>query len=318
MTSIVFMGTPQFSAVVLEGLIKDHYDILAVVTQPDRYTGRKHKLTASPVKQVALQNNLKVLQPEKITGSPELKEIINLAPDLIITAAFGQFLPTKLIQSAKIGAINVHGSLLPKYRGGAPVQYAIMQGEKKTGVTVMYMIKKMDAGDMLTQAELPITKSDDTGTIFEKMSLLGRDLLLQTIPQLIAGEIQAKPQNEAEVTFSPIITPEQEKLNLKQTAQELDWKIRALRPAPGAYFQNFKQKRTKLWQITPLEEQTSLEAGKVVDVNKHQLKIAAAKGTVYQVDVLQPAGKPKIQITDYLNGVGQGIKFGQQVIKDDK
>ncbi|GAJ25276.1 methionyl-tRNA formyltransferase [Liquorilactobacillus sucicola DSM 21376 = JCM 15457] len=318
MTSIVFMGTPKFAAVILEGLIKNDYDIKAVVTQPDRHTGRKHKLTASPVKQVALANEIKVLQPEKISGSSELEQIIALAPDLIVTAAFGQFLPDKLIKATKIGAINVHGSLLPKYRGGAPVQYAIMNGEEKTGVTIIYMIKKMDAGDMLAQAELPITETDDTGTIFEKMSVLGRDLLLKTIPRLIAGKIQAQLQNEAEVTFSPIISPEQEELFLNQTAQELDWKIRALRPTPGAYFKKFNGKRTKLWQITPLEEKTELEPGFVVAISKHQLKIAAAKGSVYQIDSLQPAGKPRMKITDYLNGVGQNIKLGQKVIENDK
>ncbi|WP_311407163.1 methionyl-tRNA formyltransferase [Liquorilactobacillus uvarum] len=318
MTSVVFMGTPEFAAVILKGLIKNNYHIKAVVTQPDRYTGRKHKLTASPVKQVALENKIKVLQPEKIAGSTELEQVVALAPDLIVTAAFGQFLPNKLIEAAKVGAINVHGSLLPKYRGGAPVQYAIMNGEKKTGVTIIFMIKKMDAGNMLAQAELPITKTDDTGTIFEKMSILGRDLLLKTIPNLIADKIQAKPQNDADVTFSPIITPEQEELHLNQKAQELDWKIRALRPAPGAYFKMFNGKRTKLWQITPLEEKTALEAGCVVAVDKHQLKIAAAEGTVYQVDTIQPAGKPRMKVTDYLNGVGQNIQLGQKVIENDK
>ena len=137
MTSVVFMGTPQFAAPILEGLVTNGYDVKAVVTQPDRYTGRKRVLTASPVKEMALKHGIKVLQPEKIAGSPEMQEIIELQPDLIVTAAFGQFLPTKLIQAAKIGAINVHGSLLPKYRGGAPVQYAIMNGDDKTGVTII-------------------------------------------------------------------------------------------------------------------------------------------------------------------------------------
>ncbi len=151
MTSVVFMGTPQFAAPILEGLVTNGYDVKAVVTQPDRYTGRKRVLTALPVKEMALKHGIKVLQPEKISGSPEMQEIIELQPDLIVTAAFGQFLPTKLIQAAKIGAINVHGSLLPKYRGGAPVQYAIMNGDDKTGVTIIYMVKQMDAGAMLAQ-----------------------------------------------------------------------------------------------------------------------------------------------------------------------
>ena len=302
MTSVVFMGTPQFAAPILEGLVTNGYDVKAVVTQPDRYTGRKRVLTASPVKEMALKHGIKVLQPEKISGSPEMQEIIDLHPDLIITAAFGQFLPTKLIQAAKIGAINVHGSLLPKYRGGAPVQYAIMNGDDKTGVTIIYMVKQMDAGAMLAQKEMPIGPKDDTASIFEKMSILGRDTLLEMLPQLIAGEIK----------------PAEESLSLDLTAKELDWKIRALRPAPGAYFADLKGKRTKLWEIEPLTQTTEFEAGTVVEVSKHELILAAAENTTYSVKILQPAGKPKLKITDYLNGVGQGLKVGQKVISDGK
>ncbi|MCC7665626.1 MAG: methionyl-tRNA formyltransferase [Liquorilactobacillus satsumensis] len=317
MTSVVFMGTPQFAATILEGLVEADYDIKAVVTQPDRLTGRKRVLTHPPVKAVALKHGIRVLQPQKISGSPEMAAVIELAPDLIITAAFGQFLPDALIAAAKVGAVNVHGSLLPKYRGGAPVQYAIMNGDSLTGVTLIYMVKKMDAGAMLAQAKLPIGATDDTGTIFAKMSVLGRTLLLETLPKLLQGEIEAVPQAEDQVTFSPVIRPEQETLSLQQTAVELDWKIRALRPQPGAYFKQFLGKRTKLWQIKPLTEKTTLAAGFVVEVDKKHLKVAAAKGTVYQLEVLQPAGKPKMNISAYLNGQGQGIKAGQRIIKDE-
>lgn len=318
MTSVVFMGTPQFAAPILEGLVTNGYDVKAVVTQPDRYTGRKRVLTASPVKEMALKHGIKVLQPEKISGSPEMQEIIELQPDLIVTAAFGQFLPTKLIQAAKIGAINVHGSLLPKYRGGAPVQYAIMNGDDKTGVTIIYMVKQMDAGAMLAQKEMPIGPKDDTASIFEKMSLLGRDTLLEMLPHLIAGEIKPVEQDESKVVFSPTIKPAEESLSLELTAKELDWKIRALRPAPGAYFADLKGKRTKLWEIEPLAQTTEFEAGTVVEVSKHELILAAAENTTYSVKILQPAGKPKLKITDYLNGVGQGLKVGKKVISDGK
>lgn len=317
MTSVVFMGTPQFAATILEGLVEADYDVKAVVTQPDRLTGRKRVLTHPPVKAVALKHGIRVLQPQKISGSPEMAAVIELAPDLIITAAFGQFLPDALIAAAKVGAVNVHGSLLPKYRGGAPVQYAIMNGDSLTGVTLIYMVKKMDAGAMLAQAKLPIGATDDTGTIFAKMSVLGRTLLLETLPKLLQGEIEAVPQAEDQVTFSPVIRPEQETLSLQQTAVELDWKIRALRPQPGAYFKQFLGKRTKLWQIKPLTEKTTLAAGFVVEVDKKHLKVAAAKGTVYQLEVLQPAGKPKMNISAYLNGQGQGIKAGQRIITDE-
>lgn len=315
MTSVVFMGTPAFAAPILEGLIQTNdYEVLAVVTQPDRPVGRKRILTPSPVKEVALKHGIEVLQPQKLSGSEEMQRVISLAPDLIVTAAFGQFLPTKLIAAAKVGAVNVHGSLLPKYRGGAPVQYAIMNGDQETGVTIIYMVKKMDAGDMLAQAKLPIGPHDDTGSIFAKMSILGRDTLLATLPKLVAGELVAQKQDESQVVFSPTIKPEEEKLSLTLSAKQIDWKVRALRPAPGAYFENFNGKRTKLWDVTPLAETTSLPAGAVVAVTKHELKLAAADGSVYQVNELQPAGKPRMQVTAYLNGVGQGLSEGQVII----
>ena len=315
MTSVVFMGTPAFAAPILEGLIQTNdYEVLAVVTQPDRPVGRKRILTPSPVKEVALKHGIEVLQPQKLSGSEEMQRVISLAPDLIVTAAFGQFLPTKLIAAAKVGAVNVHGSLLPKYRGGAPVQYAIMNGDQETGVTIIYMVKKMDAGDMLAQAKLPIGPHDDTGSIFAKMSILGRDTLLATLPKLVAGELVAQKQDESQVVFSPTIKPEEEKLSVTLNAKQIDWKVRALRPAPGAYFENFNGKRTKLWDVTPLAETTSLPAGAVVAVTKHELKLAAADGSVYQVNELQPAGKPRMQVTAYLNGVGQGLREGQVII----
>lgn len=315
MTSVVFMGTPAFAAPILEGLIQTNdYEVLAVVTQPDRPFGRKRILTPSPVKEVALKHGIEVLQPQKLSGSEEMQRVISLAPDLIVTAAFGQFLPTKLIAAAKVGAVNVHGSLLPKYRGGAPVQYAIMNGDQETGVTIIYMVKKMDAGDMLAQAKLPIGPHDDTGSIFAKMSILGRDTLLATLPKLVAGELVAQKQDESQVVFSPTIKPEEEKLSLTLNAKQIDWKVRALRPAPGAYFENFNGKRTKLWNVTPLAETTGLPAGAVVAVTKHELKLAAADGSVYQVNELQPAGKPRMQVTAYLNGVGQGLREGQVII----
>ena len=213
MTKIVFMGTPAFSVPILESLIEAGYDVAAVVTQPDRPVGRKKIITPTPVKEAALKHNLLVLQPEKISGSPEMEKIKELAPDLLITAAFGQFLPEKLLQVPKLGAINVHASLLPKYRGGAPVHYAIMEGEAETGVTIMEMIKKMDAGGIFSQRKIAITKQDDVGTMFEKLSQVGKELLLETLPKIISGELKPTPQNEEEATFSPNISREQEAID---------------------------------------------------------------------------------------------------------
>lgn len=313
MTSIVFMGTPEFSAPILESLIENGYDVKAVMTQPDRMVGRKRVLTQSPVKQVAVKHGIKVLQPEKLSGSDEMAEVIAMKPDFLVTAAFGQFLPTKLLAAAQIGAINVHGSLLPKYRGGAPIQYAIMNGEQETGITIIYMVKQMDAGNIISRRAIKIEDNDDSGSMFEKLSLLGKELLLEALPKLVNGTSESIPQNEDEVTFSPTIKPEEEALDFIKTAKEIDWKIRSLRPVPGAYT-ILKGKRTKFWDVTVLDEKTELAAGQVVEVAKKLLKIACGNGTVLAVNELQPNGKSKQTIVDYLNGSGQGIKEGQQVI----
>ncbi|KRN49615.1 methionyl-tRNA formyltransferase [Pediococcus damnosus] len=309
------MGTPQFAAPILKSLVQDaNYDVVAVVTQPDRRTGRKHKMTMSPVKQVAVENDIPVFQPEKISGSEEMTVLINMHADLIVTAAFGQFLPMKLINSVKIAAVNVHGSLLPKYRGGAPVQYAIMNGDHETGVTLIYMVKKMDAGEMLAQSKIPIESTDDVGSVFEKLSILGRNLLMKTLPKLIAGEIESVPQNEDEVTFSPTIKSEEEEVDFSKSAKLVDAKIRALRPFPVSYV-ILNGSRIKLWQVTPLTETTELLPGQVVKKTKHELLIATGEHGVVSLDRVQPAGKPQMDITDYLNGSQEAFYEGEQVIK---
>lgn len=310
-TKIVFMGTPAFSVPILESLVTNGYDVQAVVTQPDRPVGRKKIITPPPVKAKAVELGLTVLQPEKISGSPEMQTVIDLQPDLIVTAAFGQFLPEKLLQAPRLGAINVHASLLPKYRGGAPVHYAIINGEAKTGVTIMEMIKKMDAGGIFAQAELPITKQDDVGTLFDKLSLLGRDLLLATLPKLINGELTKIPQEEDQVTFSPNITREQEAVSWQKTAEQVDNQVRGMRPWPIA-FTTYQGARWKLWEVTPLAGETTTAApGTIIKKDKHDLWIACGNATVLAVKELQPAGKGKQAIQAFLNGVGQNVAVGE-------
>ncbi|GAA2980194.1 methionyl-tRNA formyltransferase [Lentilactobacillus parakefiri] len=314
MTTVVFMGTPQFAVPILQGLLDQKYDILCVVTQPDRPVGRKHQISQSPVKQAATANHLPVFQPEKLSGSPEMQRVIDLHPDLIVTAAYGQFLPTKMLNAVKIASVNVHGSLLPKYRGGAPVQYAIMNGDQQTGISLIYMVKKMDAGDILAQRAIPIHSDDDTETMFDKLSIVGRDLLLSTLPKVISGDVSPVPQDEDKVVFSPNIKPEEEQLDFDQTAFMVNAKVRALRPDPVAYTM-INGKRTKIWRAAVIDQTTDLTPGSVVEKTKHQLLLSAGEGTVLSIQELQPAGKPKQQITDYLNGIGQSLKVGQQVIK---
>lgn len=315
-TSVVFMGTPEFAVPILQSLIDNpEYDVQAVLTQPDHHIGRKRTLHQSPVKELAEQYNIEVLQPAKLSKSPEMEKIINLQPDLMITAAYGQFLPTKLLAAAKIAAINVHGSLLPKYRGGAPIQYSIINGDKETGVSIMYMVKKMDAGDIISQRSIPIEDTDDSGTMFKKLSLLGRDLLLETLPKLISGDVNPVAQDPDKVVFSPNITSEQEQIDFRLPARLIDAKVRGLRPAPLGNMV-IDGLRTKIYDMTPLEEKTDLEPGKVVRVTKHQLVIAAGDGTTYQINKLKPAGKKAMDITSYLNGHKDIIEGGQVVSED--
>lgn len=316
MTSIVFMGTPQFSVPILEALVAHDYQVLAVVTQPDRKVGRKQVLQQTPVKEAAVRLNLPVFQPEKLSGSQELADVMALLPDLIVTAAYGQFLPTKLLEAAKIAAINVHGSLLPKYRGGAPIQYAVLNGDSEIGITIMHMAKKMDAGDMIEQASIPIEASDDTGTLFDKLSYVGRDLLLKTLPSIIDQTAPRTPQDEAQVTFAYNITKEQEQLDIEQPATQLVNQIRALRPQPGAWLP-INGQRTKLWQATVAETTTDQPAGVIVAINKKDFELAAGNGSVLKITEIQPAGKAKMPVQSFLNGVGKQLAVGQQVVVQD-
>lgn len=310
MTKIIFMGTPAFSVPILNGLVEEGYDVLRVVTQPDRPVGRKKILTPPPVKEAALKHGIKVLQPEKISGSEEMMEIIDLKADLIVTAAFGQFLPEKLLEAPKFGAINVHASLLPKYRGGAPVHYSIMKGDAKTGVTIMRMIKKMDAGDILAQESLPIERTDDVGSMFDKLSLLGKEMLLKMLPDFLAGDVEEIPQDEEKVTYSPNISREEEQVSWEKTATLIDCQVRGMRPWPVA-FTMYQETRVKLWDVLPLEEKTSEKPGTIIQINKKNFWVASGEGTVLQVNELQPAGKGRLKAVEYLNGIGRSMEVGQ-------
>ncbi|MGP6147662.1 methionyl-tRNA formyltransferase [Jeotgalibaca sp. A122] len=301
MKKIIFMGTPGFSVPILKALFESEYEVVAVVTQPDRPVGRKRTLTPPPVKELALQYHVPVFQPEKISGSHEMTELINLEADLIVTAAYGQFLPTKLLNAPKYRAINVHASLLPKYRGGAPVHYAIIEGEKETGVSIMYMEKKMDAGDVLAQRSIPIEAEDDVQSMFDKLSLLGRDLLMETLPNLFAGNIHPIPQDESKVTFSPNITREQERIDWQQSAPQIANKIRGMRPWPVAHAL-FEGARCKMWAAVPTELTSESAPGSIIKWDKQGIYVACGNNTVLQVTELQPAGKKRMTVTDFLNG----------------
>lgn len=300
------MGTPDLAATVLKGIIDDgSYDILAVVTQPDRAVGRKKEIKMTPVKEVALEHNLPVYQPEKLSGSQEMSDIMALDADGIVTAAFGQFLPGKLLDSVDF-AVNVHGSLLPKYRGGAPIQYAIINGDKEAGITIMEMVRQMDAGDMIAKAAIPITDEDNLGTMFEKLAILGRDLLLKTLPDYIAGNIKPEPQDETQVTFSPNISSEEERIDWTKSNQEIFNLIRGLNPWPIAHTL-WNGKRFKIYEGERVDGQG--QPGYIIEKTKKNLVVATGNGAL-SLKRVQPFGKPQMAISDFLNGLGRDLEVG--------
>lgn len=306
MIKIIFMGTPAFAATVLEGILADErYHVLAVVTQPDRAVGRKRQIQMTPVKEVALSHDLPIYQPEKISGSQEMADIMDLGADGIVTAAFGQFLPTKLLHSVDF-AVNVHASLLPKYRGGAPIHYALINGDERAGVTIMEMVKEMDAGDMIASDSIPIEESDNVGTLFGKLALVGRDLLLKSLPDYVSGELIPIPQDESQVSFSPNIRPEEERLDWNKSARALFNQVRGMYPWPVAHTL-WQGQRFKIYEVSLAEGDGS--PGQVLVRTKKELIVGTGQGAL-SLKTVQPAGKPKMGISDFLNGAGRDVQVG--------
>lgn len=294
---VVFMGTPEFSLNVLESLI-ENCNVIGVVTQPDKEVGRKHVLTMSPVKELALKHNIKVLQPKKLKN--EYQDIIDLNPDVIITCAYGQILPYELLSYPKYKTINVHASLLPKLRGGAPIQRAIMEGYKKTGVTIMRTEAGMDDGDMISSYEIEIKDDDTYETLSSKLSVIGKDLLIKTLPSIFDGTCKYIKQNEDEVTFAKIIKKEDEYLNFNDTTINIYNKIRGLSPEPCCYF-NLDNERVKVYNAKIGNSKAS-SYGKIINISKEGLGISTIDGEII-ITKLQFPGKKVMEFKDYLNGI---------------
>ena len=261
---VVFMGTPTFSVPVLKKLIEET-NVILVVSQPDREKDRKGNVLPTPTKEIALKHNIEVYQPVNIKESYE--KILSLNPDIIITCAYGQIIPEVILEFPKYGCINVHGSLLPKLRGGAPIHHAIINGETKTGITIMYMDKKMDSGDIISQEELIISSDDILDTVYEKMSNLGANLLLKTLPSIIEGTNQRIKQNENEVTFGYNITKEEEKLDFEQNSNDIHNRIRGLSSVPGAYCL-LNDKRIKVYGSELTEKKSTTIPGTIIAIDK--------------------------------------------------
>ena len=300
---IVFMGTPKFAVPVLEMLI-ENYGVDLVITQPDKKVGRKKVLTPPPVKVVALDNNIKVLQPEKISTDEETYNTLKeLNPDIIITAAYGQLVPEKILEIPKHKCINVHGSLLPKLRGGAPIQYSILEDHKKTGITIMYMVKKLDAGDMISKVEVDILDSDNYESLHDKLSVAGLDLLNETLPKIFSGDIAPEKQDDEQATFARNILREDEKIDWNTSAREVFNKVRALDPTPGA-FTYLDGNVLKIWssEVVELEEQSSYsKVGTIVKQDKKNIYVLCGNETILKVHELQVSGKKRMPVVNFLS-----------------
>ncbi|PAD27247.1 methionyl-tRNA formyltransferase [Niallia circulans] len=310
MTKVVFMGTPDFSVPVLQRLLEEKYEVIAVVTQPDRPVGRKKVLTPPPVKVEALKHDIPVYQPEKIRQSDELKAIISLNPDIIVTAAFGQILPKELLDAPKFGCVNVHASLLPELRGGAPIHYSILQGKEKTGITIMYMAEKLDAGDIISVAEVEIEEEDTVGTLHDKLSRVGSDLLAETLPKLLAGEITPIPQKDEEATFAPNLKRADELIDWSVSGEEIYNKIRGLNPWPVA-FTLYQGKVMKVWAGKKVAKKRDAAPGTIVDITDHGPIVATGNDTYIQLTEVQPAGKKKMDISQFLRGAGSKMQVNE-------
>ena len=296
---VVFMGTPRFSVPVLEALI-DNYNVVAVVTQPDKAIGRGGKIGITPIKQVAINHNILVIQPKRI--KEEYEEIIALEPDIIITCAYGQIIPKALLDYPKYGCINVHASLLPKLRGGAPIQRAIMNGYKKTGITIMYMEEKMDSGDMIEQEQIEIFDTDNYKTLHDKLSKLGSELLIKALPNILSGNINPIKQNEEEVTYGFNISKEDEKINFAKAKNEIHNQIRGLDGFSGAYC-IFDGKRLKVWQSKVTDNHFSnLLDGEITKIYKDGIGVKVSDGEII-FTIVQPEGKKMMPALAFANGV---------------
>lgn len=311
---IIFMGTPDFAVPCLDALVANGYQVVAVVTQPDRPKGRKGELTPSPVKEAALRHHLAVLQPEKVREPEVLDEIEKLDADLLVTAAYGQLLPKRLLDMPRLGCINVHASLLPRWRGGAPIHRAIIEGDKESGVTIMRMVQKLDAGDMISRVVLPIEDTDTAESLFHKLSEAGAKLLIETLPAIEAGTITETPQDEALVTYSPELTRDDERIDWTKDARRLYNQVRGLNSWPVA-FTYMDHKVMKIWQARIQEEKSEPKAapGTVVDVTKDAIIVQCGTGTLALTEI-QPAGKRRMMVSDYLRGVklAPGTRFGEE------
>lgn len=298
---IVFMGTPDFAVPSLRALVEAGHQVAGVFTQPDKPKNRGMKLQAPPVKAYALAQNLPVYQPEKVKDGTALAQIQALAPELIVVAAYGRILPHEILDAPPRGCINVHSSLLPQYRGAAPIHWAVLNGETQTGVTIMHMAQALDAGDIIAQAATPIDPDETVEALHDRLADLGAALLIQTVSQLEAGTATRTPQDPDQVTFAPMLSRDLSPLDWTRPARALHNQVRGLIPWPAATA-TLGGTRCKVFATTVLEETTNKAPGSVLASGKEGLVIACGEGSVLRIDTLQPDGKKPMAAADFLRG----------------
>lgn len=296
---VIFMGTPDFAVPTLEALIKKH-EVLAVVTQPDKLKGRGKKMVFPVIKEKALEHNITVYQPQKVK-TPEFVEILKeYQPDIMVVVAFGQILSEEILNIPKYGCINVHGSILPQYRGAAPIQWSIINGEEFGGVTTMYMAKGLDSGDMILKAKEKIKPDDTYGSLYDRLSVIGADLLIKTLDLIENGEVKRIPQNDDEATFAPMIKPELEHINWNGKNTDIVNLIKGLNPQPVAYTM-LNDEKLKIWFAETIDGDYNGEPGTIVDVRKRDFVVMTAEGAVAVKEVQAQGGK-RMSADAYMRG----------------
>lgn len=304
---IIFMGTPDFAAASLEALIDSRHEIQAVVTQPDKPKGRKGELTPSPVKVVAEGKGIKVYQPLKVRDEEFVETLRAYNPDVIVVVAFGQIIPLSILKMPKFGCVNIHGSLLPKYRGAAPIQWAVLDGEKETGITTILMDEGIDTGDILLKKTIKIDMDETSGSLFDKLMALGAETILETLDELENGNLTPIKQGESPTAYAKMLTKAMGLIDFTRPAKELDCFVRGMDPWPSAYTL-LSGKTLKLWKVRAVEG--SGKAGSVIDIGKESFTIACGEGAIEVLEV-QLEGKKRMSAGDFLKG--STLNIGQEL-----
>lgn len=303
---IIFMGTPDFAAASLEALINSKHEVLAVVTQPDKPKGRKGELTSSPVKLIALEKGIEVYQPLKVRDEEFIETIRSYKPDVIVVVAFGQIIPQSILVMPKYGCVNIHGSLLPKYRGAAPIQWAVLDGEKETGITTILMDKGIDTGDMLLKKTIQIAEDETSGSLFDKLMALGAETILETLEGLEEGRLTPIKQGESPTDYAKMLTKAMGEIDFNKSAKELDCFVRGMDPWPSAYT-SLGGKTLKIWKVKHVKG--SGKPGSVIEVRKDSFIIACGEDSL-EVFEVQLEGKKRMKTGDFLKG--SSLSIGQE------